>query len=118
MVEQQIEVEILVADGHPFLAREEGEVTAEFQQKPLEFLQNGRFQIAFTVGILQAEEIKQVRVAENELGCQPVGVSKLLEVLANGRIRQSEIAVRSNIRLRTRSRSVRTLHRSSRHISA
>src|SRR4051794_10264662 len=88
MVEQQIEVKILVTDGHPFLAREEREVRTKFQKESLEFLQDCRLQISLAVSILQTQEIEQVGIAENELGCQPVRLPKLLEILANGRFGQ------------------------------
>lgn len=53
MVKQQIEVEILVTDGHPLLTRQEREVRPQFQEKRLEFLQDGRFQVAFAERIFR-----------------------------------------------------------------
>lgn len=118
VIKQQVEVKILITDGHPLLTRQEREVRPEFQEKPLELLQDGRFQVASAERIFQTEKIEQIGIAEDEFGPQPVRLPKLLEIFANGCLGQSGDRGSSNIMLRTRSRCVRTLHRSSRHISA
>lgn len=47
MVEQQIEIVFLAADGHPLLTGDECEVCPEFQQKPLQLAEDRGFQVAF-----------------------------------------------------------------------
>jgi hypothetical protein len=57
---------------------------------------------AFAIRILQAEEILEVGVAENEIGCKPVGVVEPGKIVPNGGSGMREIPVRSKSMLRTR----------------
>lgn len=64
MVEEQIEIEVLIPNRHLFLPSNKGEVGAEFEEKPLQFLQYGGLEISLAVRVLQAQEVEQVRIAE------------------------------------------------------
>ena len=72
MIEQQVKVIILVIDLHPFLASDEAKAGSEFENEGLDFPKNRGLQIRLGIGIFQAEEIKDIRIAENEVGRQLV----------------------------------------------
>ena len=67
----------------------------------------------------QAEEVEEVRVAEDQVGRQPVLVAQGGEFLHDQLVGLlADSAVRSKSMRRSCARSVRELHRSTRHISA
>src|SRR5688572_6730806 len=83
MVEEQVKVEILIPNRHPLLPRHEREIGSEFQKEPLQFLQNGGFEIPLTIDIPQSEKVEQIRITEYELRRHLVGFAKLLQFLVN-----------------------------------
>src|SRR5438477_313802 len=67
MVEEQIKVVILVIDGDAFLPRDKGEVGAKLEDESLQLSNDGGFDILLGVFTVQAEEVEEVRVAENQV---------------------------------------------------
>ena len=67
MVEQEIKAEVFAIDHHALLAGGERKPGAEFDQERLHLAENGRFQVGFRVGVLEAQEVEEVRVAEHEV---------------------------------------------------
>jgi hypothetical protein len=63
-------------------------VTGEFEQEALQLAQDRGFEITLAVGIPQAEEVEQVRIAEHEIRCERIGILKLLEIRPNCCFRQ------------------------------
>ena len=67
MVEQQIDVEVAVADVQVDLAADEGEALAEFQQEAFELMQEFGFQLPLVEGLFEREEVEDVRILEGLL---------------------------------------------------
>ena len=68
MKEKQIEIVILVIHGDSLLASDEREVRAELQEEPLQFPQDGIFQILLAVSLGQPEKIEEVRITKDKSG--------------------------------------------------
>lgn len=118
MKEKQINVVVVDVEGDPLLPFDESEPSAEFEQNRLDLAEDGCFEVLLAVGVFQTEEVEDIRIAENEIGRERVVVAESFEFLLDQLFGFFEIAVRSNSIDWMRSRSVRTLHRSTRHISA
>src|SRR5437762_7901284 len=67
MVEEQVEIVILVINSDPFLSRDEGEVGDEFQYEALEFSDDRGFNVLLCVFTVEAEEVEEIRVAEDQV---------------------------------------------------
>src|SRR4051794_35681105 len=89
MVEQQIEVVILLPDGHPFLTSDKSKIGAEFQEKTFQFSQEGGLEVPLAIRILQSEKIEQIRIPGDQLGRKPIVLLEVLQILTNGRLRQA-----------------------------
>ena len=87
VIEEQVEVEVLVADGHALLASDEGEVRAQLQQEPLQLPQYGRLKIVLAVGVLQPQEVQQIRVPEDQIGRHEVRLLQGLQLLSGQLLR-------------------------------
>jgi hypothetical protein len=68
VLEEEVEVEVVGVDLDAGLAAEEGEAVAEFEEEGFEFAQDGVFEVLFEVTVLEAEEIEDVGIAEDEIG--------------------------------------------------
>ena len=101
-----------------FLPRDEGEIRAQLQDERLQFLQNRSLQLAFRVLFGQAKEVEEIRIAEDEVGCQAIFVAQRVELARMSCSGFLLMAVRSLTSRLIWSCSVRVLHRSRRHISA
>ena len=64
VVEQQVDVEVLLADVEVILPPDEGEALAEFQQELLQVGQQAGFQFALVEGLFEREEVEDVGVFE------------------------------------------------------
>ncbi len=64
MIEEQVEVEIIVADIEAVLPADEGEALAEFEQEFLEVGEQAGFQFALMEGLFEREEVEDVGVFE------------------------------------------------------
>ena len=72
MVEEQVEVEVLVADGQRVLPADEGEAAAEFEQELFHVSEQAGFEFALVEGLFEGEEVEEVGVFEKLL--REVGV--------------------------------------------
>ena len=72
MVEQQVEVVVLGIDQHPLLPLQKGKADAEFQDKTLHLAQDRRLHVLLGIGVVQPKEIRDVGIAEDEIGRQLV----------------------------------------------
>ena len=88
------------------------------RMKPSSSRRIGGFQVLLAVGVLEAEEVEEVRVAEDQVGREAVLVAEPGQLLLAELSGFLDRAVRSKSMPPILSRSVRTLHRSRRHISA
>ena len=64
----QIKIVVHAVHSNAFLALQKGEANAEFEDEGLHFAQDGSFDILFSVAVLEAQNIKQVGIAEDEVG--------------------------------------------------
>ena len=80
MIEQQVQIVVDPIHGNSLLPFQKGEPDAQFKDERLHFPQNRGFQVLFRIGILEAEEVKQVRIAKDEIRRQFVFLSKFLSV--------------------------------------
>lgn len=64
VIEQQIEMKVVRADGDALLPGHEGETHAQLQQKALHLSQDGVFQIAFVVILRQPQKIMRRKLRE------------------------------------------------------
>ncbi len=66
MVEHQIDVIVLVADGDSFLSRLEAKTTTEFQQEGLYVVEERSLKIAFRIAVPfgEADELKNVWISD------------------------------------------------------
>ena len=64
MVQQQIDPIPDVADPNPLLPGDKCEPGTQLQQEPFEMPDQGLFQFALAVFILEVEKLKEVRIAE------------------------------------------------------
>jgi hypothetical protein len=55
-----------------FWRADEGEPRAQLQDEALQLAEDGRFEVGFVVGVGQAEEVQNVRVAEDQVRRQLV----------------------------------------------
>ncbi len=83
VVEQQIEVIILIVHGDPLLPGDEGEITAQFQDKRLELAEDRLLHIILDVQAGQTEEVQEIRVAKDQVGGHAVLVPDRSQVLNN-----------------------------------
>ena len=60
MIEEEIEIELAVADVEVVLAPDEGEAATEFQQECLEVAEQTDFQFAFLAGDVLARSIEAI----------------------------------------------------------
>jgi hypothetical protein len=67
---------IFLADDRALLACDEGEAAAQFQDEALQLTENGLFQVLLAVGVGEAEEIQEIRIAEDQIRRQPVLVAQ------------------------------------------
>ena len=63
--EKQVQEIIPVVDAHRVLTTHEAKIAAQFGKKLLQVLDDCGFQILFGVGVLEAQEVEQVRVFES-----------------------------------------------------
>ncbi len=63
------------------LPLDEGKAGAEFQEEGFDLAENGRLKVFFAVGVLEPEEIEDIRIAEDEIGRQRVAVAEGLQFL-------------------------------------
>ena len=89
MVEQEVDVEIAVADFKVELASDKGEALAEFQQEAFELVQQIGLQFPLMERLFEGQEIKDVGVFERLLhqiglrrGQQPLEVREGLSLPA------------------------------------
>ena len=68
MVKEEVEVEVVGINLNSGLASEESEAVAEFEEKGLEFTQDGVFEVFFEVAVLEAEEVEDVGITEHKVG--------------------------------------------------
>ena len=90
----------------------------ELEDEALQLAQDGRLEVLLAVAVLEAEEIEEVRVAKDQVGREPVLVAELGQFPSRKLSGFFDRAVRSKSMPPILSRSVRTLQRSTRHISA
>ena len=64
---EQVEVEVIPADTHAFLAGYECKACAQLQQHAFDFTQDGGFKVPFAEDTLEAEQIKKVRIAKHDV---------------------------------------------------
>ncbi len=81
MVEQQVQVVVHAVDRNPLLTLEEGKADAKFQDERFHFAEDGGLQVLLGVGVLEAEEVQQVRIAENEVRGQLILVAQFPKFL-------------------------------------
>ena len=67
-IEQQIEVEVGVADGELVLASDEGKTTTELGEEMGEPTDEGIFEVALAVTGVEAEEVEVVRILQDLVG--------------------------------------------------
>ena len=68
MVEEQVEMEVVLADAHALLAGDKAEARPHLQKEALYLAQNGAFQVALAVGAFQSQEVEEIGVAEHRVG--------------------------------------------------
>ena len=68
MVEEEVEIEVVGINLNALLPSEEGEAGAEFEEEGLDLTEDGVFDIFFEVAVAEAEEVKDIGVAKDEVG--------------------------------------------------
>ena len=84
VIEEQVEVEIFVADGEVVLAADEGEAAAELDEEFLDMGEQAGFEFAFMEGFIEREEIEEVGVFEEALSEAGVGGGERLGEIIDG----------------------------------
>jgi hypothetical protein len=74
--EEEVEPVVHAVDGHALLASHECEVGSQFGDESLQFPEDRLFEIPLVVGVLQAEEVEEVRIAEDEVRGHPVPLAQ------------------------------------------
>ena len=62
---EQVEIEVVAVDDHPFLALDKGKTPAQLQDEGLKLAQDGVLQVSLIVALAQAQEIKKIGVLED-----------------------------------------------------
>lgn len=65
-------VEVLAAEHDAFLSLDKSEAAAHLQQELFDLFQDRGFKILLRIGAAQAEEVQEVGIFENQIGCQLV----------------------------------------------
>src|SRR5690606_11005954 len=82
VIEQQVDVEVVVAELEVHLPAHEGEAAAEFEQEALDVVDQGLLDLALAARVGGAEEVEQVRILEDLRGHVRVGRGQgVLEVV-------------------------------------
>src|SRR5207244_3745132 len=81
VVKEQVDVEILAVDDEAFLPGDEGEAGAQLEDELLEFAEDGGLHVLLAVCVGQAEEVKEVGVAEDEVGREYVVFTQVQKLL-------------------------------------
>jgi hypothetical protein len=81
MKEEQVKPVVHPVDRHSLLPRDEGEVRPQLRDEPFQLPQDRLFQVPLVVGVLQAQEVEHVVVAEHQVGAHPVLVPQRLQLL-------------------------------------
>ena len=68
VVEQEVDVEVAIADFQVKLPADKGEALAEFRQEAFKLVKEIRLQLALVERLLQGEEVEDVRVLERLTG--------------------------------------------------
>src|SRR2546422_10591349 len=87
MIKEQVEIEILSIDGNTLLAFNESKSDAQFENEGFHLAQDGRFQILLSITVFQPEEIKDVGIAKNQIGCELIFFSQRFQLLAEQFVR-------------------------------
>jgi hypothetical protein len=83
MIEQQIKVKVFVANPHMLLPGDKAEIAFQFEQKTLQFAQDGTFEILFAKGVRQAEKIEKVRISKNQVRADLIARAEFLQLLSD-----------------------------------
>ncbi len=68
MIEQEIKIELAVADIEPVLATDKGKAASEFEEEFLDVGEQASFQLALMEGLFQGEEVEDVGILQQALG--------------------------------------------------
>src|ERR1039457_5860921 len=79
VVKQQVQIVIPVVDLHPLLAGHETEAYPQFEDEGFHLPQDRRLQILLGVSVFQPEKIEDVGIAEDQIGCELIFLTQLLE---------------------------------------
>src|SRR5206468_1249868 len=91
VVEQQVDVEVVIADFQVKLAADEGEALPQLQQETLQVVEETRLQLPLVEGCFEGQQVEDVRVFERlprevglRRGQQPLEVRQGLSMPAMG----------------------------------
>ncbi len=84
VVEEEVDVEVVVVDLEAFLAGDEAEACAEFEEELFDVAEDGVFEVFFEVVVVEVEEVEDVGIFEEEVGGDFLVVAELVEVVADG----------------------------------
>jgi len=73
VIEEEVEVELAVADFEAVLAADKGKAATEFEEEFFEMPEESGFEFAFVEGFFKGEEIEEVGIFEEALGEGGVG---------------------------------------------
>ena len=119
MIEQQVQIVVNPVHGDSLLPFEKGKPDTQFQDERLHFPQDRSFQVLFGVGVLEAKEVEQVGIAEDQVRRELVFFAELFSsIFGQVPVGFRERAVRSKSMDWIFFSSVRVFQRSIRHISA
>ena len=76
MIEEQVEIEVAVADLQPILTAHEGEATSKFDQKGLDVCKQAGFELALMEGLFQRQEVEEIGVFQQPLSKRGVGLGQ------------------------------------------
>ena len=118
MIEEQVQIVVFVVDRDSLLTSDECESCTKFQDEGLQFPQDGVFDVLFDVVTAESQEIQKVGSRNTMSGVSRSSSRRAAMYCLIGVSGFSATAVRSKSRWPILCRSVRTLQRSTRHISA
>jgi len=67
VIEQEVQVEVLAIDHDPLLAGDEREAGPELKEESLHLPEDGRLEVLLAVRVRQAQEVEEVRIAEDQV---------------------------------------------------
>ena len=118
VVEQEVDVEILPVDHDPLLSGNKREANSEFEDELFHLPEDGRLEILLAVRVPEAKEVKEIRIAKDQVGCQPVLIPKSSKFLGASLLGFRETQSAQKASLRPFPSACARFHCSTRHISA